>query len=87
MTGLDQVDGVKLPAGPFASNAPNRSQITKAIHDDDHLIRTPDVAPPLHVSTTFRYEDDTENLKPISEWEVIHLFACCRSATEVDHLF
>lgn len=67
MAGIDQVDGVKPP--PTTGNQ-TRTPATTAIHADDHLNRTTDVAPPLHVSSTFRYEDDPETLKPVSQWEV-----------------
>ncbi|KAL8835979.1 MAG: hypothetical protein Q9170_003102 [Blastenia crenularia] len=40
---------------------------TRAIHADDGLDTTPDVAPPLHVSTTFRYDDSPRNLIPASD--------------------
>ena len=33
----------------------NQDISTLAIHSDDHLALTADVAPPIHVSTTYRY--------------------------------
>ncbi|KAI9759899.1 MAG: hypothetical protein M4579_002024 [Chaenotheca gracillima] len=39
------------------------SPATQAVHADDHLSQTADVAPPLHVSTTFRYADDPAELE------------------------
>ena len=37
---------------------------TLALHADDHLNRTPDVAPPIHLSTTFRYSSNPGELVP-----------------------
>jgi cystathionine beta-lyase len=36
---------------------------SKTIHADDFLNQGQDVAPPLHVSTTFRYNKDPDKLK------------------------
>lgn len=46
------------------------AQATQAIHADDHLKSVDDVAPPLHVSTTFRYAEDPADLKPAAELNV-----------------
>jgi hypothetical protein len=35
---------------------------TLALHADDRLNLVPDVAPPLHLSTTYRYSDNPEDL-------------------------
>lgn len=43
---------------------------TLAIHADDQLNHTPDVAPAIHVSTTFRYTDNPDKLVTVSELEV-----------------
>lgn len=40
---------------------------TLAIHADDRLNRTTDVSPALHVSTTFRYSSDPDDLVPAKE--------------------
>ncbi|PYH96460.1 cystathionine gamma-synthase [Aspergillus ellipticus CBS 707.79] len=37
---------------------------TRALHADDPLNRVTDVAPPIHLSTTFRYPDDPDLLVP-----------------------
>ena len=37
---------------------------TQALHADGSLDRVNDVAPPIHLSTTFRYPDEPENLIP-----------------------
>jgi hypothetical protein len=36
---------------------------SKTVHADDYLNKGRDVAPPLHVSTTFRYNRDPDQLK------------------------
>ncbi len=41
---------------------------TLAVHADDKLNSSTDVAPALHVSTTFRY--DNAKLNPVSDEEV-----------------
>lgn len=46
------------------------TQGTQAIHADDDLNATSDVAPPLHVSTTFRYAGDPKDLVPIAHADV-----------------
>ena len=35
---------------------------TQALHADDRLNLVTDVAPPIHLSTTFRYPDDPNEL-------------------------
>lgn len=40
------------------------SLATLALHADDPLNIVDDVAPPMHVSTTFRYPDDPDALIP-----------------------
>lgn len=45
---------------------------TLTIHSDDHLALTSDVSPPIHVSTTFRYDSDPSKLNPakeITDWD------------------
>jgi cystathionine beta-lyase/cystathionine gamma-synthase len=45
---------------------------TLAIHADDRLNHYTDIAPALHVSTTFRY--DNANLNPTGDEEVRQFF-------------
>ena len=40
---------------------------TLGIHADDRLNSETDVAPSLHVSTTFRYPSDPNKLEPVYE--------------------
>lgn len=55
---------------------------TKTIHADDFLNKGQDVAPPLHVSTTFRYNRDPSKLKTWKEHEV----SCNHSMKYIDQL-
>lgn len=47
-----------------------RGNATVAIHADDPLNVVTDVAPPLHVSTTFRYSDDPNDLHAWADYSV-----------------
>ena len=42
---------------------------TLGIHGDDHLNNVTDVAPPMHVSTTFRYSKNPDDLFPADDEE------------------
>ena len=42
------------------SPSENSHPSTRALHADDYLNLVTDVAPPIHLSTTFRYPDDPE---------------------------
>ncbi|KAL7275072.1 hypothetical protein RUND412_002007 [Rhizina undulata] len=58
---VDEVNGdlsLKSSLSEFSAS-------TLAIHADDHLASTTDVAPPIHVSTTFKYSNDPEELQPV----------------------
>ena len=48
----------------------NLSLSSKTVHADDFLNTGTDVAPPLHVSTTFRYNRDADTLKTWKELDV-----------------
>ncbi|KAK4988330.1 hypothetical protein LTR28_001740, partial [Elasticomyces elasticus] len=48
-----------------APDPPAWSPSTLAVHADDSINDSTDVAPALHVSTTFRYPDDPEALRPV----------------------
>jgi hypothetical protein len=43
---------------------------SQSIHADDFLNKGQDVAPPLHVSTTFRYDKNPDALMPWAERDV-----------------
>ncbi len=56
---------------PVRSSHPtNLHPATLAIHADDGINVNTDVAPPLHVSTTFRYSHNPDELVPIADEEV-----------------
>lgn len=61
----DVSDSVTSSQSP-QSHAP----ATQALHADRHLDATSDVAPPLHVSTNFRYDSDPDALIPAAEIDV-----------------
>ncbi len=69
--GGDDLD--KAPAsGTLAESFTDLSELnlepaTLALHADDPLNTVEDVAPPIHVSTTFRYPKDPERLRPFHE--------------------
>jgi hypothetical protein len=46
---------------------------SQAIHADDILNNNQDVAPPMHVSTTFRYNKNPDKLVPAFPANVRHL--------------
>jgi len=53
---------------------PSRYQpSTLAVHGDDPLNDSTDVAPAMHVSTTYRYPEDPDKLVPFSMDDVV----CC----------
>lgn len=70
------------------SRAPAYSLSTLGVHADDALNSSTDVAPPLHVSTTFRYASDPDKLIPISEADVCPTsqFNCTLLASDLDNL-
>ncbi|EGS23618.1 putative pyridoxal phosphate binding protein [Thermochaetoides thermophila DSM 1495] len=43
------------------------SLASRSVHADDHINKNPDVAPPMHVSTTYRYAANPDDLVPWSE--------------------
>lgn len=49
------------------SEAPKFKAATLAIHGDDFLNTEPDVAPSMHLSTTFRYTNDYTKLTPYDD--------------------
>ena len=44
---------------------------TRSLHADDALNVVPDVAPPLHLATTFRYPRDSAALLPVADLEFV----------------
>lgn len=58
---------------PQPGDYENLSLATKGIHADDPINLNIDVAPPLHVSTTYRYKSDPTQLDPSREVELSDL--------------
>ncbi|KAL8936212.1 MAG: hypothetical protein Q9211_004293 [Gyalolechia sp. 1 TL-2023] len=57
----------KMGNGVKSPQASEYKSCTRAIHADDTLNTARDLAPPLHVSTTFRYDSDPNELFPASD--------------------
>ncbi|VUC33098.1 unnamed protein product, partial [Clonostachys rosea] len=51
------------PGAGKASGATLTSLSSKVVHADDHISAHRAIAPAMHVSTTFRYDDDPDQLK------------------------
>lgn len=60
------VDGPGYP-GTLTTALPSLSPSTRAVHADDPFNSVDDVAPPIHVTTTFRYPRDPDLLRPHHE--------------------
>lgn len=58
-------------APPSAREMSSYSLATRAMHADDALNSYADVAPAMHVATTFRYSDDPDKLIPVSDAELL----------------
>jgi hypothetical protein len=58
------------PPLPMDSRFAHASSETIVIHGDHGVQQTTDVAPALHVSTTFRYAEDPDKLAPASDGDV-----------------
>ena len=66
MDSYNDIKNVKAPKPQLAKYAPS----TRAMHADDFLNETPDVAPAIHVATTFSYDEDPSKLIPKTDVEV-----------------
>lgn len=64
---LDKNPPVEVDTSINHLNLETLSPSTRAVHADDPLNVVTDVAPPVHVSTTFRYPSDPEQLKPFHQ--------------------
>lgn len=47
---------------------------TRSLHADDTLNVVTDVAPPIHVATTFRYPDDPDKLTPLADLSGVSIY-------------
>jgi len=65
-----ETNGIVHATQGAPSTARKYSTTTRLIHADDHLNGAIDVAPPLHVSTTFRYPEDPNHLITAKDIEV-----------------
>jgi hypothetical protein len=61
----------------------NLSLSSKTVHADDYLNKSRDVAPPLHVSTTFRYNQDPDQLK-VHRGEDVRSYASSMQSVSAD---
>ncbi|CAD6573311.1 MAG: hypothetical protein ASARMPRED_005990 [Alectoria sarmentosa] len=66
-SGIQAISPSELPP-PFSPPSIHHPS-TLAIHADDQLNRSADVAPALHVSTTFRYASNPEDLVTIKDFK------------------
>ncbi|KAI6093948.1 PLP-dependent transferase [Hypoxylon rubiginosum] len=62
--GNDTTDSDPVTATALAGRLQHLSLSAQTIHADDFLNSHQSVAPPMHVSTTFRYNDDPDELRP-----------------------
>jgi hypothetical protein len=56
---------------------------TRSLHADDVLNVVSDVAPPLHLSTTFRYSDDPSALVPAANLNSVRIVQCSPSILSI----
>lgn len=62
--GNGATDQEPATAAVLAARLRHLSLSAQTIHADDFLNSHQSVAPPMHVSTTFRYNDDPDELRP-----------------------
>lgn len=67
MSHINGTIGVEPPLPTMTSY----TAATRAVHGDDYLQVTADVAPAMHVSTTFNYARNPADLKPVGDSEVL----------------
>lgn len=68
MEGVQSNNNGEMPTVQGARMSEEYALATLAIHADDAVNVLTDVAPPMHVSTTFRYDNST--LDPVGDEEV-----------------
>jgi hypothetical protein len=74
----NDVDHSSIRDHTISTLVPTLSLSSKTIHADDYLNRGPDVAPPLHVSTTFRYSRDPNSLQALTNLDVSTMSSMAR---------
>lgn len=62
----------------------NAGPSTLSLHADDPVNVVNDVAPPLHVATTFRYPDNPDELVPVADAENVRLVHVSESLYDTD---
>lgn len=86
MTSTNGITSICHDIEPTSTVRPQH-QSTLAIHGDDHLNRSTDVSPALHVSTTFRYASNPSELVPAKDLEVWRHSLICLGISEFLTLF
>ena len=66
---MSHINGTK-GVEPSRATMTSYTASTRAVHADDYLQETADVAPAMHVSTTFKYARNPANLKPMADSDV-----------------
>lgn len=61
---------------PVDLTRPTIDPSTLAIHADDSLCAVTDIAPPIHMSTTFHYAEDPEKLVPVRDLKELVFLPC-----------
>lgn len=64
------IAGLTISAEPSSADGEFPSDDTICIHGDDDVGSLIDVAPPIHVSTTFRYAGEPALLNPVTDESV-----------------
>ena len=68
LNNISQPDNLK--AFEVSQDLKSFQSATQALHADKALAEEKDIAPPIHVSTTFRYPRDPDELKPFYDREI-----------------
>lgn len=69
------------------SHLASLSLSSRTVHADDYLNVGQDVAPALHVSTTFRYDRNPDNLLPWTERDVCLILSFSHSNLIISYTF
>ena len=68
---ISDQNGEQITEGPALGKAVSHLSLSsQTVHADDFLNEGQDVAPPLHVSTTYRYNSDPSKLRTWAEKDV-----------------
>lgn len=72
-SGLDAAVS-RLSLGNGGRNLQNLALSSRSVHADDHISSHRAIAPALHVSTTFDYSRNPDELRPWDNRDVCHSF-------------